>query len=203
MAAMNIEETQDMYRFILDVNAHCRTTMVLIAHDMGVVMDILDWVVVLDYGKKIGDGTPEEVRSTQNIIDAYLGLAHLGAARATNFCFSYRFWSLGGCRGDVFACRLGFRADLQGVGRVQLCSGCHDFLCRAVAGGVHGAWPAVLGPLPVTIGLMVLVGMATERFVRRPLVNQNEHTLLMATIGLAFVLEGLAQLGWGRRGTQA
>jgi branched-chain amino acid transport system permease protein len=51
--------------------------------------------------------------------------------------------------------------------------------------------------LPVTVGLMVLVGMATERFVLRPLVNQNEDTLLMATIGLAFVLEGLAQLAWG------
>jgi len=51
--------------------------------------------------------------------------------------------------------------------------------------------------LPVTVGLMVLVGMATERFVLRPLVNQNENTLLMATIGLAFVIEGMAQLAWG------
>ena len=62
MAGMNVEEKQDMCRFILDVNDEFGTTMVLIEHDMGVVMDISDRVVVLDYGKKIGDGTPEEVR---------------------------------------------------------------------------------------------------------------------------------------------
>ena len=76
MAGMNIEEKQDMCRFILDVNDHYGTTIVLIEHDMGVVMDISDRVVVLDYGKKIGDGTPEEVRSDQNVIDAYLGVPH-------------------------------------------------------------------------------------------------------------------------------
>jgi branched-chain amino acid transport system ATP-binding protein len=76
MAGMNVEEKQDMCRFILDVNDHYGTTMVLIEHDMGVVMDISDRVVVLDYGKKIGDGTPEDVRSNQNVIDAYLGVAH-------------------------------------------------------------------------------------------------------------------------------
>lgn len=76
MAGMNIEEKQDMSRFILDVNDHYGTTVVLIEHDMGVVMDISDRVVVLDYGKKIGDGTPEEVRSNQDVIDAYLGVAH-------------------------------------------------------------------------------------------------------------------------------
>ncbi|MEM1345221.1 MAG: ABC transporter ATP-binding protein [Pseudomonadota bacterium] len=76
MAGMNVEEKQDMCRFILDVNDHYGTTMVLIEHDMGVVMDISDRVVVLDYGKKIGDGTPDEVRSNQDVIDAYLGVAH-------------------------------------------------------------------------------------------------------------------------------
>ncbi|TKT70514.1 ABC transporter ATP-binding protein [Afipia massiliensis] len=76
MAGMNIEEKQDMCRFILDVNDHYGTTIVLIEHDMGVVMDISDRVVVLDYGKKIGDGTPGEVRSNQDVIDAYLGVAH-------------------------------------------------------------------------------------------------------------------------------
>ena len=63
MAGMNVEEKQDMCRFILDVNGQFGTTIVLIEHDMGVVMDISDRVVVLDYGKKIGDGTPEAVRS--------------------------------------------------------------------------------------------------------------------------------------------
>ncbi|MFN9806816.1 MAG: ABC transporter ATP-binding protein [Betaproteobacteria bacterium] len=76
MAGMNTEEKQDMCRFILDVNDEFGTTIVLIEHDMGVVMDISDRVVVLDYGKKIGDGTPAEVRSSQEVIDAYLGVAH-------------------------------------------------------------------------------------------------------------------------------
>ncbi len=76
MAGMNIEEKQDMSRFILDVNDHYGTTVVLIEHDMGVVMDISDRVVVLDYGKKIGDGTPDEVRANQDVINAYLGVAH-------------------------------------------------------------------------------------------------------------------------------
>ena len=76
MAGMNIEEKQDMCRFILDVNDEFGTTIVLIEHDMGVVMDISDRVVVLDYGKKIGDGTPQDVRSNQAVIDAYLGVSH-------------------------------------------------------------------------------------------------------------------------------
>ena len=76
MAGMNIEEKQDMCRFILDVNDHYGTTVVLIEHDMGVVMDISDRVVVLDYGKKIGDGTPEEVRNNPDVISAYLGTTH-------------------------------------------------------------------------------------------------------------------------------
>jgi branched-chain amino acid transport system ATP-binding protein len=76
MAGMNLEEKQDMCRFILDVNDEFGTTIVLIEHDMGVVMDISDRVVVLDYGRKIGDGTPGEVRSSQAVIDAYLGVAH-------------------------------------------------------------------------------------------------------------------------------
>jgi branched-chain amino acid transport system ATP-binding protein len=76
MAGMNVEEKQDMCRFILDVNEQFGTTIVLIEHDMGVVMDISDRVVVLDYGKKIGDGTPDEVRSNEAVIHAYLGVAH-------------------------------------------------------------------------------------------------------------------------------
>jgi branched-chain amino acid transport system ATP-binding protein len=75
MAGMNVEEKQDMCRFVLDVNEQYGTTIVLIEHDMGVVMDISDRVVVLDYGRKIGDGTPDEVRANQAVIDAYLGVA--------------------------------------------------------------------------------------------------------------------------------
>jgi branched-chain amino acid transport system ATP-binding protein len=76
MAGMNVEEKQDMCRFVLDVNEQYGTTIVLIEHDMGVVMDISDRVVVLDYGRKIGDGTPDEVRGNKAVIDAYLGVAH-------------------------------------------------------------------------------------------------------------------------------
>ena len=76
MAGMNMEEKQDMCRFILDVNDEFGSTIVLIEHDMGVVMDISDRVVVLDYGKKIGDGSPEEVRNNEEVISAYLGTSH-------------------------------------------------------------------------------------------------------------------------------
>jgi branched-chain amino acid transport system ATP-binding protein len=76
MAGMNLEEKQDMCRFILDANDQLGTTIVLIEHDMGVVMDISDRVVVLDYGRKIADGVPDEVRANQAVVDAYLGASH-------------------------------------------------------------------------------------------------------------------------------
>ena len=76
MAGMNVEEKEDMSRFILDVNDEFGTTIALIEHDMGVVMDLSDRVVVMDYGKKIGDGTPNEIRNNQAVIDAYLGVSH-------------------------------------------------------------------------------------------------------------------------------
>jgi branched-chain amino acid transport system ATP-binding protein len=76
MAGMNLEEKQDMCRFVLDVNDQFGTTIVLIEHDMGVVMDISDRVVVLDYGRKIADGVPEEIKNNKAVIDAYLGVAH-------------------------------------------------------------------------------------------------------------------------------
>jgi branched-chain amino acid transport system ATP-binding protein len=76
MAGMNLEEKEDMSRFIIDVNNHYGTTIALIEHDMAVVMDLSDRVVVLDHGVKIADGSPNEVKRNQAVIDAYLGVAH-------------------------------------------------------------------------------------------------------------------------------
>ncbi|MEQ9198410.1 MAG: ABC transporter ATP-binding protein, partial [Rhodospirillales bacterium] len=76
MAGMNLEEKEDMSRYIMEVREQFGTTVALIEHDMGVVMDLSDRVVVLDYGCQLADGTPDEVSASQQVIDAYLGVSH-------------------------------------------------------------------------------------------------------------------------------
>ena len=73
MAGMNVEEKEDMARFILDIHELRKVTIVLIEHDMGLVMDISDRVVVLDFGLKIAEGTPDEIKQDERVIHAYLG----------------------------------------------------------------------------------------------------------------------------------
>lgn len=73
MAGMNVEEKEDMARFILDIHEQQGTTIMLIEHDVGLVMDISDHIVVLDFGRKIGEGSPQEIRNNDTVIQAYLG----------------------------------------------------------------------------------------------------------------------------------
>lgn len=82
MAGMNLEEKEDMARFILDVSDERKTTMILVEHDMGVVMDIADHIVVLDFGKKIADGTPEQIGKDPVVLAAYLGQENQAEAPA-------------------------------------------------------------------------------------------------------------------------
>jgi branched-chain amino acid transport system ATP-binding protein len=78
---MNLEETEDIARFILDINEEWGVTIILIEHDMGVVMDISDHVCVLDFGEKIAEGKPIEVRQNEHVIKAYLGEVDLTYSR--------------------------------------------------------------------------------------------------------------------------
>ena len=83
-AGMNAEEKESMARFILDVHEERGITVVVIDHDIDVIMDISDRVIVLDFGRKIAEGTPEEVRGNAAVVDAYLGRARGEGVRGTS-----------------------------------------------------------------------------------------------------------------------
>ena len=146
MAGMNLEEKEDMSRFIVEANRLRGATIALIEHDIGVVMDLSDQVVVLEYGRKIADGVPDVVKADQTVIDAYLGVRRLGhGPPARRFRRPLRpddrrarssgADDLGRLRRrrPLFADRARLRAHLQGLRRVQLRARDHD--------GVRGADP--------------------------------------------------------------
>ena len=196
MAGMNVEEKREMCRFILKVNDEIGTTMVLIEHDMGVVMDISDRVVVLDYGKVIGDGTPDEVRANQRVIDAYLGRTLVMADQILFFIEVVVGGLLAGTMYSLVA--LGFVLIYKASATFNFSQGAMVFFAVLAFVGFMQDFnvPFVLAFF-LAIFLMIIVGLCTERLVLRPLMNQSEDTLLMATIGLGYVLEGLAQAMWG------
>jgi branched-chain amino acid transport system ATP-binding protein len=83
MAGMTFDEKRDMCRYLVDAHEKLGTTLVLIEHDLGVVMDLSDHVVVLDYGRKIADGTPGDVRADAAVIEAYIGSTEASPERSS------------------------------------------------------------------------------------------------------------------------
>ena len=219
MAGMNVEEKEDMCRFILDVNQEFGTTIALIEHDMGVVMDISDRVVVLDYGRKIADGPPAagpqgRRRSSTRTWESRMSVSNGGTSLmldALHAVLVAPFKDMAGSPaflvevliGGLFA---GLMYSLVALGFVLIfkASGVFNF-----AQGVMVLFAALtlVGllergvPVPLALGLttvvMVALAFAIERLVLRPLVNQEHIILFMATIGLNFFLEGFGEMLWG------
>ena len=207
MAGMNVEEKQDMSRFILDVNDEFGTTIVLIEHDMSVVMDISDRVVVLDYGRKIGDGTPDEVRNNPDVIKRLPRAPPTDRPQRTMAFFLETLF--GGLMAGhaVFADRARLRADLQGLGGVQLRAGRDGAVRGAGDGALRAVDPAadrlesklLVNVLAFVVAVAVMIALAwlIERLVLGQLVNQEGVTLLMATLGITYFLDGFGQTLFG------
>ena len=206
MAGMNLEEKQDMSRFILTVKDTFDTTIALIEHDMGVVMDLSDRVVVLDYGRKIADGTPAEVQRNQardRRLSRRGALGSVACRRSGQFLEVLIGGLLAGVLYSLVA--LGFVLIFKASGVFNFAQGAMvllaglalvrslDFL---VARGVP-MWGADLLGLLFAGVVMAITAWLIERFVLGPLVNQDGLTLFMSTIGATFILEGAAQMIFG------
>ena len=200
MAGMNVEEKEDMVRFILDVNDQWGTTIILIEHDMGVVMDISHYVVVMDHGAKIAEGSPHrgEGRSGRHPRLPRRALRPRGEPASMNWQFFLEVLVGGLLAGVMYSLvALGFVLIYKASGVFNFAQGAMVFLAALtfvslLERGVN-FWLAI----GITLAVMVVLGIAIERLVLRPLVNQPQITLFMATIGLTFVLEGLSQIVWG------
>ena len=201
MAGMNVEEKQDMSRFILDVNDEFGTTIVLIEHDMGVVMDISDRVVVLDYGKKIGDGTPRrgapEPRRDQRLPRDF---SLMGFFLETLF---------GGLMvGMLYSLiALGFVLIYKASGVFNFAQGAMVLFAALAMARFYEWFPKWFGfenkilanvlAFAGAVLVMIVVAWLIERLVLRKLVNQEHITLLMATLGITYFLEGFGQTLFG------
>jgi hypothetical protein len=208
MAGMNVEEKQDMCRFVLDVNDEFGTTVVLIEHDMGVVMDISDRVVVLDYGKKdrrrrAGRGT-QQPRSDQGL-SGHLGRPNDGALNMGFFLETLLGGLMVGMLYSLVA--LGFVLIFKASGVFNFAQGAMVlFAALAMARfaewipqwtGIQSLLFANLCAFVLAGALMFVLAWLIERLVLRHLVNQEGATLLMATLGITYFIDGLGQTIFG------
>ena len=205
MAGMNVEEKQDMSRFILDVNDEFGTTIVLIEHDMGVVMDISDRVVVLDYGRKIGDGSPDEVRTNPGRDQRLPRHRPLAARDMGSFLETLFGGLMVGMLYSLIA--LGFVLIYKASGVFNFAQGAM-VLFAALAMARFAEWiPKLTGlnnkfidntiAFVLAVLVMVVLAWLIQKLVLGKLVNQEGITLLMATLGITYFLEGSGQALFG------
>ena len=203
VAGMNREETEDMARFILDARAEWGVTVLMVEHDMGMVMDLSDHVVVLNFGQVIADGAPAQ-QADPEVIKAYLGAGDVGDCAAAcgrrpdgRAVLSGGDAGRAGQRRPVRAGGAGLRDRLQGDPRGQHRhrrvpdDGRLRVLCLA-AGMDWPVWLAIAG----AVAASGLLGAVVERLTIRPMLGESPISVFMVTVGLASILVGVVELVW-------